>query len=130
MQEWNKKKGLRTALYAVLYAVMTAIVCVFGAIHPVLFVCYQVTAAVLVSGVVITAFRKLKAPGVALCLAAGLLLLFIIIGDAVAWHVVPVIVIAVIGILTAVLVPTALRRGGRTQYSERSTGSGYGFSST
>ena len=47
MQEWNKKKGLRTALYAVLYAVMTAIVCVFGAIHPVLFVCYQVTAAVL-----------------------------------------------------------------------------------
>ena len=96
MQEWNKKKGLRTALYAVLYAVMTAIVCVFGAIHPVLFVCYQVTAAVLVSGVVITAFRKLKAPGVALCLAAGLLLLFVIIGDAVAWHVVPVIVIAVI----------------------------------
>ena len=96
MQEWNKKKGLRTALDAVLYAVMTAIVCVFGAIHPVLFVCYQVTAAVLVSGVVITAFRKLKAPGVALCLAAGLLLLFVIIGDAVAWHVVPVIVIAVI----------------------------------
>ena len=49
MKEWNLKKGLWTALYAVLYAVMTAVVCVLGAIHPVMFVCYQVTAAVLVS---------------------------------------------------------------------------------
>ena len=103
MKEWNLKKGLWTALYAVLYAVMTAVVCVLGAIHPVMFVCYQVTAAVLVSGVVITAFRKLKAPGVALCLATGLLLLFVIIGDAVAWHVIPVIVIGVIAEVVRVL---------------------------
>ena len=36
MKEWSLRRGLWTAVYAVLYAVMTAIVCVFGAIHPVL----------------------------------------------------------------------------------------------
>ena len=47
MKQWNKKSALRMILYAVLYAVGTAIVCVTGAIHPALFVCYQITAGFL-----------------------------------------------------------------------------------
>lgn len=82
------------ASYAVLYAAVTALVCVTGAIHPVLFVCYQITVGLLLSGLVIRAFSGIKAPGVAVCLALGLLLLLVIIGDAVPWHVIPVIIIA------------------------------------
>jgi hypothetical protein len=37
-----KKNALRVALYALLYAVVTALVCVTGSIHPVFFVCYQI----------------------------------------------------------------------------------------
>lgn len=83
-------------LYAVLYAVVTALVCVTGAIHPVFFVCYQITAGLLLSGIVITAFRRIQAPGVAACLSLGMLLLLVIIQDAVAWHVIPLIAIAVL----------------------------------
>ena len=96
MRKWDKKNVLRMLLYAVLYAVATTLVCVTGAIHPAFFVCYQITAGILVTGVVIYAFEKVKAPGVAACLAIGLLLLFVIIGDAVPWHVIPVIVIAIL----------------------------------
>ncbi len=96
MRKWDKKNVLRMLLYAVLYAVATALVCVTGAIHPAFFVCYQITAGILVSGVVIYAFEKVKVPGAAACLAIGLLLLFVIIGDAVPWHVIPVIVIAIL----------------------------------
>ena len=83
-------------LYAVLYALVTAVVCVTGSIHPVFFVCYQITAGILLSGIIITAFRRVQAPGAALCLALGMLLLLLIIQDAVAWHVIPLIVIAVL----------------------------------
>lgn len=96
MRKWDKKNVLRMLLYAVLYAVATTLVCVTGAIHPAFFVCYQITAGILVSGVVIYAFEKVKVPGAAACLAIGLLLLFVIIGDAVPWHVIPVIVIAIL----------------------------------
>jgi hypothetical protein len=96
MKEWNKKNALWMVLYAVLYAVATAIVCVTGTITPILFVCYQTTAGILLSGVVISAYRKIKAPGVPACLAVGMILLFLIIQDAAAWHVIPIIVIAVI----------------------------------
>ena len=96
MNEWNKRNALRMLLYAVLYAVVTAVVCVTGAIHPVFFVCYQITAGILLSGIVITAFRTIQAPGVAACLSLGMLLLLVIIQDAVAWHVIPLIVIAVL----------------------------------
>ena len=94
MNEWNKKNALRMLLYTVLYAAVTALVCVTGAVHPVFFVCYQITAGILLSGIVITAFRRIKAPGVALCFSLGMLLLFFAIQDAAAWHVIPVIVIA------------------------------------
>ena len=83
-------------LYAVLYAVGTAIVCVTGAIHPILFVCYQITAGILLSGIVIHACNRVKAPGVCLCLGLGMILLFLIIQDAAAWHVIPIIVIAIL----------------------------------
>lgn len=88
-----KKNALRVALYALLYAVVTALVCVTGSIHPVFFVCYQITAGILLSGVIITAFRRGKAPGVAACLFIGLLL---VIQDATAWHVIPLIAIVIL----------------------------------
>ncbi len=96
MKEWNRKNALWMLLYAVLYAVGTALVCVTGAITPVLFVCYQITAGILLSGIVIYAFRKVKAPGVAAYLGVAMILLLVVIGDAVAWHVIPIIVIAVL----------------------------------
>jgi len=96
MDKWNKKNALRIVLYAVLYAVVTALVCVTGSFHPVLFVCYQITAGILLSGVIITAFRRVKAPGVAVCLFLGMLLLLLVIQDAVAWHVIPLVIIAVL----------------------------------
>ena len=96
MKEWNKKNALRMVLYAVLYAVASAIVCVLGATSPIMFVCYQITAGILVSGIVITACRRIKAPGVPGCLAIGMILLFLIIQDATPWHVIPIIIIAVL----------------------------------
>ena len=96
MKGWDKKKALWMLLYAVLYAVGTVIVCVTGAITPVLFVCYQITAGILISGIVIHAFRRIQAPGVATTLGLAVLLLLMVIGDAVAWHVIPIIVIAVL----------------------------------
>ena len=93
--KWNRGNALWMLLYAVLYAVMTALVCVTGAIHPVLFVCYQITAGILLSGVIIRAFARIKAPGAAVCLALGMLMLLVIISDAVPWHVIPLVVIAV-----------------------------------
>ena len=95
MKKWNKKNALWMLLYAVLYAVGTAIVCVTGAIHPILFVCYQITAGLLLSGIVIYACNRVKAPGVCVCLGLGMILLLLIIQDAVAWHVIPIIVIVV-----------------------------------
>ena len=92
----EKKSVFCVLLYAVLYAVVTALVCITGSIHPVFFVCYQITAGILLSGIIITAFRKIKAPGVAVCLFLGLLLLLLLIQDAVAWHVIPLIVITVL----------------------------------
>lgn len=96
MNGWNKKNALWMLLYAVLYAAMTALVCVTGAIHPVFFVCYQITAGILLTGVVITAFRRIQAPGVAVCFSLGMLLLLFAIQDAVPWHVIPPVVIAVL----------------------------------
>ena len=86
----------KSVFCVLLYAVVTALVCITGSIHPVFFVCYQITAGILLSGIIITAFRKAKAPGVAVCLLFGLLLLLLLIQDAVAWHVIPLIVITVL----------------------------------
>ncbi len=91
-----KKNALRLVLYAALYAVGTALVCVTGSVHPVFFVCYQITAGILLPGVIITAFRHVRAPGAAICLFLGLLLLLLVIRDAAAWHVIPLIVITVL----------------------------------
>lgn len=94
--KWNFKNALWMLLYAVLYAIVTAVVCVTGSIHPVFFVCYQITAGLLLPPIVILAFRKVQAPGAAVCLFLGILLLLLIIRDAVMWHVVPLIVITVL----------------------------------
>ena len=94
--KWNRKNALWMLLYAVLYAIVTAVVCVTGSIHPIFFVCYQITAGLLLPPIVIHAFRRVQAPGAAVCLFLGLLLLLLIIRDAVMWHVVPLIVITVL----------------------------------
>lgn len=96
MNKWNKKNVLWMLLYAALYAAGTAVVCFSGAIHPILFVCYQITAGILLSGIIIRAFNRVKAPGAALFLGLFMILLLVAIGDAVAWHVIPVIVIAIL----------------------------------
>ncbi len=92
----NQKNIMRVLMYAVLYAVITALVCVTGAIHPVFFVCYQITAGILLSGVVITAFRQMKAPGTAVILFLGILLLLLVIRDVSVWHVIPLVIITVL----------------------------------
>jgi|GEM_PF-771945 len=94
--KWNRKNALWILLYAVLYAVVTAAVCVTGSIHPIFFVCYQITAGLLLSPIIILAFRRVQAPGAAVCLFLGMLLLLLIINDAVMWHVVPLIIITVL----------------------------------
>lgn len=94
--KWNRKNAIWMLLYAVLYAIVTAIVCVTGSIHPVFFVCYQITAGLLLTPIIMRAFRRVQAPGAAVCLFLGMLLLLLIINDAVPWHVVPLIVIAVL----------------------------------
>ena len=94
MNNRNKKNACWMLLYAVLYALMTALVCVLGSIHPLLFVCYQITAGILLSGIVTAAFDRIRAPGAAACLSLAVLILLLVIGDAVLWHVVPLIVIA------------------------------------
>ncbi len=95
MKKWNSKNVLRLILYTVLYVIGTVLVCVTGSFHPVLFVCYQITAGIILSGIVIKAFDQIKGFGVALCLSAGLILTFLVINDAVPWHVIPVIVIGI-----------------------------------
>ena len=92
----EKKSVFHALLYALLYSVITALVCITGSIHPVFFVCYQITAGILLSGIIITAFRRIKAPGVAVCLFFGLLFLLLLIQDAVSWHVIPLVVIALL----------------------------------
>ena len=94
--KWNRNNALWMLLYAVLYAIVTAVVCVTGSIHPIFFVCYQITAGLLLSPIIIRAFRRVQAPGAAVCLFLGLLLLLLIIRDAVMWHVVPLIIITVL----------------------------------
>ena len=54
------------------------------------------TAGLLLSPIIILAFRRIQAPGAAVCLFLGMLLLLLIINDAVMWHVVPLIVITVL----------------------------------
>lgn len=75
---------------------MSAIVCVLGSIHPFMFVCYQITAAILVTGAAVRTFDRIKAPGAAICLSAGMIALFFIIGDASLWHCIPIVVIGVL----------------------------------
>ena len=94
--KWNFNNALWMLLYAVLYAIVTAVVCVTGSIHPIFFVCYQITAGLLLSPIIIRAFRRVQAPGAAVCLFLGILLLLLIIRDAVMWHVVPLIVITIL----------------------------------
>ena len=70
MNKWNKKNVLWMIILMILYVIGTVIVSVTGAIHPIFFVCYQVTAGLLLTGIIIKAFSMIKAPGSSVCLAA------------------------------------------------------------
>lgn len=94
--KWNGKNALWTLVYLALYLIGTAITCFMGTIHPIVFVCYQIVAGILLSGIVIKAFDKVRAPGVAAVFALGGILMFFLIGDASAWHCVPFLVIGIV----------------------------------
>lgn len=94
MNRWNSKNVLWMLLYTILYGIGTVLVCLTGIIHPIFFVCYQVTAGILLTGIVLKAFDKVKAPGAAVFLSAGLVIMLFIIKDATRWHLIPVIIIA------------------------------------
>ena len=96
MNTWNKKNAMWMLLYTVLYVAATTIVCVLGSVHAVMFVCYQITAAILVTGVAGKAFDRVRAPGAAVCLGLGMIITFFAIQDANLWHCIPIIVIAVL----------------------------------
>ena len=96
MNNWNRKHVLWMVLYVIFYVIATYLVCVLGALHPVFFVCYQITAGLLISGVVISIFNKIKAPGVAALLSLGVILTFVLTDDVSAWHIIPLIVMAVL----------------------------------
>ncbi|MBQ8162416.1 MAG: MptD family putative ECF transporter S component [Clostridia bacterium] len=94
--KWNGKNALWMLLYLVLYLAGTAITCFTGAIHPVMFVCYQIVAGILLSGIVIKAFDRMKVPGAALVFSAGGILLYFLLDDASVWHCVPFLVIGIL----------------------------------
>ena len=96
MNKWNKKNSLWMLLYVVLYVVASYIACAIGAIHPIFFVCYQISAGILISGVVISIFAKIKGPGVAAILSLGVILTFVLRNDASIWHIAPLIIMAVL----------------------------------
>jgi len=94
--KWNKKNALWMLLYVAIYVVMSFIVCVLGSVHPIFFVCYQITAGLLVTGVAAKTFDKLRAFGAACCLSLGMLITFFAMKDANLWHCLPIIIIAVL----------------------------------
>lgn len=96
MRKWSKKNALWLLLYVVLYVIASVIVCVLGSLHGLMFVLYQITAAILVTGVAGKAFDRIKAPGVAACLGFGMIVTFFLIQDANLWHCVPILVIALL----------------------------------
>ena len=100
---WNKKNTLRQLLYMLLYLVGYLIVCVVGAVHPVMFVLYQVTAGFLLTGILAKGFDQIQKPGVAASFAGIILLVFLLIGDFTTWHAIPVIVLAVIAEITGLV---------------------------
>ena len=83
-------------LYTVLYAIATILVVMTGMIHPIFFVCYQITARILLSGIILRAFYRIKAPGVAVFFSAAMILVLLFIRDAILWHVIPLIAIALL----------------------------------
>ena len=80
----------------VIYVIGYVAVCVMGSIHPIMFVLYQVTAAILLTGVLVKAFDSIRAPGVAASFALALILVFLVINDLSAWHALPAIVLAIV----------------------------------
>lgn len=102
--KWNRKSALWQVLYVILYIVGSIAVCVCGSIHPIFFVGYQVTAGILLTGVLAKGFDQIQAPGVALSFMAGILLTFLAIGEFTAWHTVPVIIMGILAEAVGLLI--------------------------
>ena len=94
--KWSKKNAKRQLLYMLIFIIAYVAVCVSGSIHPIMFVLYQVTAAILLTGVMVKSFDSIQAPGVAASFALALIIVFAIINDLSAWHAVPAVILAVI----------------------------------
>ncbi len=101
---WNKKNALWQLVYVLLYFVGTLAVCGMGAVHPVLFVMYQISAGIIITGVVAKAFDRIQAPGVALSFSAGLLLIFLLIGEFTPWHALPIIIIGILAEIAGLVI--------------------------
>ncbi|MBR1686079.1 MAG: MptD family putative ECF transporter S component [Clostridia bacterium] len=100
--KWNGRNALWMVLYLALYMAGTAITCFAGAIHPIVFVGYQIIAGILLAGVCIAAFRRIKAPGVAAIFSLGVILIYILMGDASAWHCLPLVILGALAEITRV----------------------------
>lgn len=100
---WNKKNVLWLLLYVVLYFAATLLVCSMGAIHPILFVCYQITAGILVTGVAARGFARIRSFGTALIYSAGLCLIFAAAGEFNAWHCIPIVIIGILAELAGLV---------------------------
>lgn len=94
MNKWTAKNALWMLVYTALYVIGTMLVCMSGLIHPLVLVCYQITAGFLLTGIVVKAFDRIKAAGAALCLSAGAIIMLLLMNDANGWHMIPLIVIA------------------------------------
>ena len=95
MNKWTSKNALWMLVYTLLYVIGTMLVCLTGIIHPVIFVCYHITAGILLTDIMIKAFDRVKAAGVAVFLSVGAIIMLLLIGDANLWHVLPLIIIAI-----------------------------------
>ena len=84
--KWNKKNALWQLVYIILYVVAFLIVLETGQVHPVFFVCYQITAGILFTGILVKSFDRIQQPGTALSFAAVVALAYIAMGDASLWH--------------------------------------------
>ena len=93
--KWTKKNVLWQLLYVVLYMIAFLIVCVLGSVHPVLFVCYQITAGILLTGILVRSFDRIQQPGTALTFGLIIVLAFIVINDAGVWHILPPLILGI-----------------------------------
>lgn len=83
-KDWSTKKLLRVLLFALVYLAANIAILNTGAVHPVLFVMYTMTSAVLLPGIYLAGAGKVKGPGAAV-IYGGIMLIAIILADP-SWY--------------------------------------------